>query len=98
MKIIRNINGVEMEITLTDRELWDAFEEEQHKCDLADIDNAFEDLTNEDLMETYGKTRVEIEELREEMAYRYRKYRDNYDESWIGDRDEAIRYVLMENE
>lgn len=98
MKIMRVINGIEMEIELTDRELWEAYEEEQHKCDLSDIDNAFEDLTDDELVEDYGKTRGELEELKEDMAYRYRKYRDNYDESWIGDRDEAIRYVLMENE
>lgn len=98
MTIIRTINGVEMEIALTDRELWEAYKEEQHKCDLSDIDNAFEDLTDDELIEDYGKTRGELEELKEDMAYRYRKYRDNYDESWIGDRDEAIRYVLMENE
>jgi len=96
MKIVRVINGVETEITLTDRELWEAYVEEQHKCDLSDIDNAFEDLTDDELIEDYGKTRGELEELKEAMAYRYRKYRDNYDESWIGDRDEAIRYVLME--
>lgn len=98
MTIIRTINGVETEIELTDRELWEAYEEEQHKCDLSDIDNAFEDLTDDELVEMYGMTMAEIEELKEAMAYRYRKYRDNYDESWIGDRDEAIRYVLMENE
>lgn len=98
MTIIRTINGIETEIKLTDRELWEAFEEEQHKCDLSDIDNAFEDLTDDELIEDYGVTREKIEELKEAMAYRYRKYRDNYDESWIGDRDEAIRYVLMENE
>ena len=98
MTIKRIINGVEVEITLTDGELWEAYEEEQHKCDLSDIDNAFEDLTDNKLMEIYGKTLAELEELREDMAYRYRKYRDNYDESWIDDRDEAIRYVLMENE
>ena len=101
MKIVRVINGVETEIELTDRELWEAYEEEQHKCDIADIDNYFEDYNDEDfayLMETYKVTREKIEELKEAMAYRYRKYRDNYDESWINDRDEAIRYVLMENE
>ena len=98
MTIMRVINGIETEIELTDRELWEAYEEEQHKCDLSDIDNAFEDLTDDELIEDYGKTRGELEELKEAMACRYRKYRDNYDESWIGDRDEAIRYVLMENE
>lgn len=98
MTIIRTINGVETEIELTQSELWKAFEEKQHKFDLEDIDSAFEDLTDNELIEDYGKTRGELEELREAMAYRYRKYRNNHDESWIGDRDEAIRYVLMENE
>ena len=98
MTIKRVINGVEMEITLTDGELWEAYREEQHKCDLSDIDNAFEDLTDDELIVDYGITSGELEELKEAMAYRYRKYRDNYDESWIRDRDEAIRYVLMENE
>lgn len=97
MTITRTINGVETEIELTDSELWEAFEEEQHKCDISDIDNAFEDLTDGDLILTYGKTRSELEELEEDMAYRYRKYRDNYDESWIGDRDEAVNAVLREN-
>ena len=98
MIIKRMINGVETEITLTNRELWEAFVEEQHKCDLSDIDNAFEDLIDDELIEDYGKTRSELEELKEAMAYKYRKFRDNYDESWIEDRDAAIRYVLMENE
>lgn len=98
MKIKRVINGIETEIELTDRELWDAHEEEQHKCDLSDIDNAIEDLSDDELIEDYGVTREKFEELKEAMAFRYRKYRDNYDESWIEDRDAAIRVVLMENE
>lgn len=97
MTITRIINGIETEIELTDRELLEAFEEEQHKCDIDDIDNAFEDLTDEELVEMYGMTMAEIEELKEDMAYRYRKYRNEYDESWIGDRDAAITYVLHEN-
>lgn len=98
MTIKRVINGMEVEITLTDGELWEAYREEQHNCDLSDIDNVFEDLTDDELIEDYGVTRDMIEELKEAMAYRYRKYRDKYDESWIGDRDEAIHNVLMENE
>ena len=97
MTIKRVINDMEVKITLTDSELWEAYEEEQHKCDLSDIDNAFEDLTDDELVEMYGMTMAEIEELKEDMAYRYRKYRDNYDESWIGDRDAAITYVLHGN-
>lgn len=97
MTITRTINGVETEIELTDRELREAYEEEQHKCDIIDIESVFEDLTDDELMEMYGMTMAEIEELKENMAYRYRKYRDNYNESWIGDRDEAITYVLHGN-
>lgn len=97
MKIVRVINGVETEITLTDRELWEAYVEEQHKCDLSDIDNAFEDLDDDELMEIYGVTMKTIETLKDAMAYRYRRYRDE-DEGWLDDRDYAIRYVLMENE
>jgi hypothetical protein len=96
MTIIRVINGVETEIKLTDRELWEAYEEEQHKCDLSDIDNAFEDLTDDELMEIYGATMETIEPLKDAMAYRYRKYRDD-DEMWVEDRDYAIRYMLMNN-
>ena len=87
------INGVEVEIKLTDRELWEAYVEEQHKCDLSDIDNAFEDMDNDELMEIYGATKEEIEPLKDVMASRYRRYRDE-DEGWIDDRDYAIRYVI----
>lgn len=93
MTIKRVINGMEVEITLTDGELWEAFEEEQHKCDLSDIDNAFEDLTDDELMEIYGATMETIEPLKDAMAYRYRKYRDD-DEGWLDDRDYAIRYII----
>ena len=93
MTIIRTINGMETEIELTNRELWEAYVEEQHKCDLSDIDNAFEDLTDDELMEIYGATIETIEPLKDAMAYRYRRYRDE-DEGWLDDRDYAIRYVI----
>lgn len=96
MTIIRTINGVETEIELTAAELWEAYVEEQHECDLSDIDCAFEDMDDDELMEIYGATMEEIEPLKDAMAYRYRRYRDE-DEMWVEDRDYAIRYMLMNN-
>ena len=93
MTIKRIVNGVETEFELTDRELWEAYVEEQHKCDLSDIDSAFEDLTDDELIEIYGATMETIESLKDTMAYRYRKYRGD-DEGWLDDRDYAIRYII----
>lgn len=94
MTIWRTINGIKVEIVLTDGELWDAFKEEQHKCDLSDIDNYFEDLSDDDLMEILGVTMEEVEPQKETMAYLYRKYMDSYSEDWITQRDEAIYYTV----
>ena len=93
MTIKRVLYNMEVELKLTDLELWEAYVEEQHKCDLSDIDNAFEDMDNDELMEIYGATKEEIEPLKDAMASRYRRYRDE-DEGLIDDRDYAIRYVI----
>ena len=97
MTIKRVINGMEVEITLTDRELWEAYLEEQGNCDVADVDNFFEDREDADLMEVYGKTMAEIEPLKAEMVSLYRKYMDNCDH-WIFERDEAIDWVLKHSD
>ena len=93
MIIKRNINGTEVEIELTYNELREAYSEWQESCDLEDILNAFEDMTDDDLMEVYGKTREEIEPLVDQMAWMYRKYMDNCDD-WIYRRDSAIDDVI----
>ena len=97
MTIKRNINGVEVEITLTQQELWDAFKEEQNKCDVSDISMIFEDVDATEIAETYDMPWTEIELLIPEIARRYRKYMDNYSEDWIYQRDEAIADVLNEH-
>ena len=93
MTIKRTVNGVETEFELTANELWEAYQEEQWKCDIADIENAFEDLEDKDTLEIFGKTVAEMDALKEHMASVYRKYMDNCDH-WIYERDEAIADVL----
>ena len=93
MKIKRIVNGTEMEFELTYHEMWDAYMEEQYNCCREDVLMAFEDMTDDDLMETYGATMEEIKPLVDAMAHRYRKYMDN-DDSWSYNREEAIRYIL----
>ena len=93
MKIKRYVNGAEVEFELTYAELCNARNEWQRDCDRGDILNAFEDMTDDDLMEVYGKTREEIEPLVDRMAWTYRKYMDNCDD-WIYRRDSAIDDVL----
>ena len=93
MKIKRLVNGTEVEIELTYNELMEAYSEWQESCDREDILNAFEDMTDDDLMEVYGKTREEIESLVGQMVRMYRKYMDNSDD-WVYRRDSAIDDVL----
>lgn len=95
MTIKRNINGIKVEITLTQQELWDAFKEEQSNCDVSDISMMFDDVDATEIAETYDMPWSEIEPLIPEMARRYRKYMDN-SEDWIYQRDEAIADVLNE--
>ena len=93
MKIVRGVNGTEVEFELTDQELREAYYEQQHKFDIEDIEWAFEDVSEEEIIETYGLPLEEIKPLLDRIAYRYRKYR-NDDEGWTYDRDEAISYIL----
>jgi hypothetical protein len=96
MTIKRNVNGIEMEFELTDTELYDAYEEKQHKYDNDAIDDYFCSWDDEDIKEEYGLTRTELEELYDEMSQRMRRYIDKYDCSWDYARDEAINDVLRE--
>jgi hypothetical protein len=96
MTIKRTVNGVEMEFELTDRELFDAYEEQQHKFDIQDIDGFFCCYDNDECIREYGFSRAEIETMYEDMADRMRRYIDKYDCSWDYSRDTAIQEILNE--
>lgn len=48
MTIKRIINGKEIEIKLTEREMWDIYREQEHKFDMEDVRGYIEDIDWED--------------------------------------------------
>ena len=76
---------------------WDMVgtEEQQHKYDLDDVDTQFCFYTDEELMNTYQKTREEIRKLYPDIAYEMRRMMDKYDVDMEYARYEAIDYVLL---
>lgn len=97
MTIKRNILGTEVEIELTQQEMYDVFVAKQHQFDIDDVKMAFECLDAAEIAENYDAPWTEIEPLIPEMARRYRKYMNNYSEDWLYQRDEAIFDVLSEH-
>lgn len=96
MKIKRNINGVEMEIELTQQEMWSVFNEVQHESDMETIRcrfDLFEDIHA--ISEYYDMAWTEIKSLIPEIAYLYREYVEGSEDC---DRqlEEAIVDVLNE--
>lgn len=97
MTIKRTVNGVEIEFELTDRELYNAFEEQQHIFDRLNMLDYLSDMSDEQLTEDYNITKLEAEKLVDDMAYRMRRYIDKYDCSWDYARDEAFQDILREH-
>ena len=98
MIITREINGVVKEIELTNDEICRAYYEQEFKFDCMDIEDAFCELSDDDLLETYGANRATIEPLIDEMAYEKRRNMDKYEMSWDYARDQAISDVLSRRE
>ena len=96
MTIKRLVNGEVMEFELTQLEMYDAYEEQQHKFDIQDIDGFFCSYDNDECIQEYGFSRTEIETIYEDMADRMRRYIDKYDCSWDYSRDTAIQEILNE--
>ena len=93
MKIIRD--GREYE--LTRQEMWDAFEEQQHKYDIDDVESVIHDTYDaDDFFETFGITQEQAEANIDRIAYRKRKYQDEYDNHWDEAAKEAIEYYADE--
>lgn len=76
MKIGREINGIEYEFELTDNELFNAFEEQEHKFDTENVKNRFIDVISD--------------ELAGDLAYEVRRQMDKYDLSFDYAFGEAI--------
>ena len=94
MKISRTVSGIECSFELTNAELMQAFFEQQYRFDKQDITEYGEYMTDDEIVETYGVTRQEFDELTGEIASTMRRYIDKYDMDWTYARDEAIRDVI----
>ena len=94
MNITREINGVIHEIELTDNELYQAYLEKEFQFDRMDVEDVFDGISDDDLIEAYGVGFDAIAPLIDEMAEQKRRNMDKYDMSWDYARDDAIRYVL----
>ena len=82
MKIKRTIDGKEFEFELTQQELYDAFAEQEFKFDLSSVRSYFEDYSDDDIMDEYGRTRKELEACFEDIAVALRRNMDKYDMSF----------------
>lgn len=89
MTIKRTVNGMEMEFTLTNEEIREAYQIEQSKLDVEDVELIYEGIfTPEQLAE---------------IAARKRQYQDEYNMSWRDAVEDAItdcgyRHIVHEYE
>lgn len=94
MKIKRTIDGREIEIELTEQELFDAFTEQEFIFDLDNVRNYFMDYTDEDFQQEYGISREEAESRFEDVASQLRRNIDKYDMDYEYAISEAIHTVF----
>lgn len=79
MKIKREIFGQQIEIELTEREVYDAYAEQEHLYDLEDCRNDFElRYSDEDWFSDVFDNEEAMEVITEQMAAIYRRNMDKY--------------------
>lgn len=94
MTIKRMVNGTEVEFELSDRELYNAYKEQEHEFDTEDVLDVFDAYEDNELVETYGKTRKDLEAMAGDIAYEMRRNIDKYEMSWEYARDDAVKQML----
>lgn len=97
MTIKRTVDGKEMEFELTPHELYRAFEEQEHIFDITAVRDYVCGWEDEDFMDIWSVTRVQYEELVEDMAWCRRRYINKYEMSEDFALDEAIKDTITEN-
>ena len=99
MKIKRKINGKEYEFELTCEELRNAYYEKERFYDTEDVKNYISNMSKEEFKEYSIKEESELldnEELLSKIAYRKRKYIEEFGMIWSEATREALRDVLRE--
>lgn len=99
MVIKRTVDGKENSFELTERELCDAFFEQQYNFDKEDIKDYFGqmDYLDGDFEDAFGVSRSKADTLIGEIASEMRRNMDKYDMDWEDARDEAVRSVLAKH-
>lgn len=97
MVIKRQIDGRSVDIELSPSELCDAYYEQEHKYDMEDVENRFDDMDDEDFAE-HGITREYAEAHISEITYNKRRNMTKYDMSWEYALDETINSFWEECE
>ncbi len=97
MIVKRIIDGDEINIELTDRELIDAFYEQEHLFDIEDVQDKLAEMDDDEFAE-YGLTRSyvdkdDIDEIAHKKRYRINKYGMN----WESATEDAIYAYLFNN-
>lgn len=95
MKINRTIDGKQVEIELTDDELYDAYLEKEFIFDKQSIEDAICGWSDQEVLEVYDVDRTKFLSLADDMAAEMRRNIDKYEMSWSYARDEAIADVLQ---
>ena len=89
MKIIREVNGQQMEFELTDHELWEAYREQEHLFDMEDVCAWLDDMEDD----APGLTDDQIEEAAT-LARNWMDGNDHMAECRWDCINDAIREVL----
>lgn len=97
MIIKRTVDGKEMTFKLTEQELFNAFEEQEHIWDVNAVESYVCMYTDEDYMDAWNITKEQFTELIPDIAYRLRRYVIKYDMSEESALNEALQDVIDEN-
>lgn len=97
MTITRIINGKEFIFDLTHDELWDAYKEIQHECDMAYCADIYAGWNDDDILEDIGIKHIQFESLLDEIATEMRDNIDNYNYDMKSARDTAICTVVFDH-
>ena len=95
MKISRKIDGKEVEIELTDDELYDAYLDKEFIFDKQGVEDTICGWSDQEVLEVYDVDRTKFLSLADDMAVEMRRNIDKYEMSCSYARDEAIADVLQ---
>lgn len=97
MTITRAINGKEFIFDLTHTELWDAYKEIQHECDIAYCADIYAGWDDDDILEDIGIKRSQFDALLDAIATEMRDRIDNCGCDIATARDTAISTAVFDH-